>query len=286
MPQGRAGCAGGVVSGKLLVAGGTDWRDGKKVWYDHVDCFDPVANRWTCIAPLPAARGDAPAAVLDDVLYIFGGGTDSLPVNSVLAFRDGTWGVRTEMALPVARRSSAVAVLDRTFFLFGGLAGIGTDYASATSTFWAYRAGHGWESLPAPPGVARFNIAIGAVAGRIVVAGGCSAVAGGVQNLDEIFSYDPAKRTWSLVGRLPVPNRGASGLVVGDRLIYFGGYTDKFETTVWSIDPVAGRVESAGLLPCALADTRFVRIGKSIFGATGENGIKMRFAGTLEASLT
>ena len=120
-----------------------------------------------------------------------------------------------------------------------------------------------------------------------VSAGGCSAAAGGsVQNLDDIFAYDPRTRTWALVGKLPVPSRGANGLAPGDRLLYFGGYTDKFETGVLSIEPVSGRVEAIGQLPCGLADTRFLRVGTSIFGLTGEDGVKMRFSRTIEASLS
>ena len=279
----RAGCAVAAVGGKLVVAGGTYWRDGKKFWSADVTRFDPAVNQWETVAPLPQAHGDAPAAVLDDTLYVFGGGADGMPVDTVFAFQDNRWGVRPKMVLPAPRRSSAVAVIGQTFFLLGGLAGTWTDYASVAPTFWAYESNRGWQSLPYLPGATRFNAAIGVVAGNLIVAGGCSAIGGKVQNLDEIFSFDPRSRAWSLLGRLPVPSRGASGLGDGNRLLYFGGYTDKFETAIWSIDPASGLVELAGQLPCGLADTRFARIGASIIGATGENGVKMRFAGTIEA---
>lgn len=280
----RAGCAVAAVGGKLLVAGGTYWREGKKFWCADVTRFDPSANRWETVAPLPQARGDAPAAVLGDTLYVFGGGADGMPVNTVFAFQNDRWSVRPEIVLPAPRRSFSVVVIGQTFFLFGGMAGIWTDYGSVASTFWAYEANRGWWSLPYLPGTTRFNVAIGVVDGRIIVAGGCSAIDGQVRNLDEIFSYDPDSRSWTLIGRLSVASRGASGLADGNRLFYFGGYTDKFETAIWSIDPASGWVKAAGQLPCGLADTRFARIGTSIIGATGENGIKMRFAGTIEAS--
>ena len=285
MQVARAGCATGVLGGKLIAAGGTYWRDGKKFWCADVDIFDPAANRWEPTAPMPQPHGDAPAAVLGDTCYVFGGGADGLPSHSVVAYQAGNWSVRPEMALPAPRRSSIVAVLDQTFYLLGGIAGTWTDFASITPTFWSYTSGRGWQSLPSLPGVTRFNTAVGAVGGRIIVAGGCSASGGQVQNLDDIFAYEPKTQTWALVGKLPVPSRGATGLSDGDRLIYFGGYTDKFEATIWSIDPVSGQVEAAGQLPCGLADTRFLRTGSSVYGLTGENGIKMRFPGTIEASL-
>lgn len=286
MQLARAGCATGVVGGKLIIAGGTYWRDGKKYWCADVDLFDPAANRWDSAAPMPQPHGDAPAAALGDTFHVLGGGADGLPTATVLAFKGGAWSVRPEMTLPAPRRSSAAAVLDQTVYLFGGLAGTGTDFASSTSTFWSYEAGRGWQSLPSLPGTTRFNTAVGAVGGRIIVAGGCAAVAAGqVQNLDDIFAYDPRTRTWSLAGKLPVPSRGAHGLAHGDRLLYFGGYTDKFETGVLSIDPASGRVEAIGQLPCGLADTRFLRLGSSIFGLTGEDGVKRRFSRTIEASL-
>lgn len=283
LPLPRAGCATGVLDGQLIVAGGTYWIDGKKYWCDRVDWFDAAANRWESLAALPMPRGDAPTAVVGETLYVLGGGGDGPAVASVLAYENEKWSTPDAMTLPAPRRSSATAVVGDTIFLFGGLAGTGTDFASLTSTVWAKPAKGRWEVRAPLPGPARFGAAIGAVNGVILLAGGCTVSAGQVINLDDILAYDPERDSWWTLGRLPQPLRGACGVVDGEHLLVIGGYTDRFLKQILRLDATSGRVEIAGELPVALADTRFHRVGSRILGATGENGIKQRFPGMLIA---
>jgi hypothetical protein len=74
-------------------------------------------------------------------------------------------------------------------------------------------------------------------------------------------------------------------LVIGDQLVVFGGYTDKFLTQIISVDPLSGQTQIVGELPTGLADTRFHILGREVIGVTGENGIKMRYPDTISASL-
>lgn len=283
LPLPRAGCAAGVVDGKLLVAGGTYWRDGRKFWCEQVDSFDPRANRWEAAAPLPHPRGDAAAVALADTLYVFGGGTDGTAESSAWSFQRGAWQPRPELNLPAPRRSSATVVLAGTIYLLGGLAGKGTEFDTATSTVWSAKPRAGWESQAPMPGPVRFGAAVGGVDGRIIVAGGCTPENGAVRNLDDILAYHPATNEWSVLGRLPVPSRGACGLVEGNRFLVIGGYTDKFESGILDLNPRTGETSLVGQLPTGLADTRFLGVGGRIVGVTGENGIKMRFPGTIES---
>ncbi|MEO6246305.1 MAG: hypothetical protein ABIQ12_12800 [Opitutaceae bacterium] len=286
LPLPRAGCATGVVAGRILVAGGTYWRDGKKFWSERTDAFDPLTNRWYSVAPLPQPRGDAAALAHAGALYVFGGGADGAAESSAWIFQHDSWHALLAMKLPAPRRSAAIVAFGGAMYLLGGLSGTGTDFASATPTLWAAKPGHAWEARAPMPGPVRFGAAVGALAGRIVVVGGCTPEKGSVRNLDEIFAYDPAADAWSALGRLPVPVRGACGLVAEGRFLLIGGYTDKFETTIFSLDPQSGAASVAGRLPTGLADTRFQQLGAHVIGVSGENGIKMRFAGTIESGAT
>lgn len=280
----RAGCAVGVLSGELIVAGGTYWRDGRKFWCEQVDGFDPRTNRWTARTPIPRPCGDAGAVAHDETLYIFGGGTDGVAESTVWALHDKKWSALSHLTLPAPRRSSGVAVVEGTFYLLGGLAGTGSDFGSATTTVWAAKPTGPWAVRAPMPGPARFNTSVATVGDRIIVAGGCTPENGVVRNLDEILAYDPRQDEWTLLGRLPFANRAAAGLADGDGLMMFGGYTDKFEDGIFRYDVPSGEVRSVGRLPVALAGPHFLRVGTQILGATGENGIKMRFPGLLASA--
>lgn len=281
MPLPRAGCAVGVLHGRVYVAGGTYWKNGQKFWCDRADSFDPVANTWTAHAPVPRLAGDAAGVVADGKFAVLGGGAAGVGLAEVWAFDGKSW--LPWPALPAPRRSCAAVLHDGTIFVLGGLAGNGTQFDTATSTVWRARPGEAWTACAPLPDPIRFNLAVGSVAGRLVVAGGCTPIAGGVRNLDEILAYDAQADRWSVAGHLPFACRGAAGVADGDRLLIVGGYTDRFITDILAFDPASGTVSPAGSIPVGLADTRFVRVADRVVGVTGEDGVKHRFPDTLLA---
>jgi N-acetylneuraminic acid mutarotase len=84
-PNVHVGGAGGVINGKFYVAGGRR-RDGRDS--DQLDVYDPVANTWSTLAPMPTARSGMAAAVLGGKLYVIGHGNvePGEPQNQVEAY--------------------------------------------------------------------------------------------------------------------------------------------------------------------------------------------------------
>ena len=76
IPLPRSGYVAGVLSGRLLLAGGTYWEGAQKCWTARTDFFDPERNVWEAGPDLPAARADAACAVHAGSLYVFGGSAD------------------------------------------------------------------------------------------------------------------------------------------------------------------------------------------------------------------
>ncbi|HRI80864.1 MAG TPA: kelch repeat-containing protein [Opitutaceae bacterium] len=283
-PLPRAGCAVGVIGGELLVAGGTYWRDGRKFWSERVDAFDLALNLWMPRAALPRPHGDAAALTHDGALYVFGGGAEGGAGVMTWVLRNNHWSRLDNLTLPAPRRSSSVAVVDGNFYLLGGLSGTGADFASATSTVWAAAPDGRWEPRSPMPGPPRFNLSVGVVGGRVLVAGGCTPENDVVRNLDEILAYDPAADAWTQLGSLPRALRAAGGLADAGGLLIFGGYTDRFETEIFRYDATNHSVEIIGRLPEGLAGGHFLRLGRYIIGLTGENGIKQRFPRLIHAT--
>lgn len=75
---------------KLYLFGGTNGY----IWFNDVWCYDPDTNSWSelpCIGYIPASREGHAAALVDDVMYIFGGRSDDgADLGDLAAFRIST----------------------------------------------------------------------------------------------------------------------------------------------------------------------------------------------------
>uniref|UniRef100_A0A3P9I0W4 Kelch-like family member 22 n=2 Tax=Oryzias latipes TaxID=8090 RepID=A0A3P9I0W4_ORYLA len=62
-----------AVNGRIYVIGGSNHERGYRRDVNKVACFDPAANSWTLVAPLPSGHGEPGIAVLDCRIYVLGG---------------------------------------------------------------------------------------------------------------------------------------------------------------------------------------------------------------------
>jgi hypothetical protein len=51
--------------------------------------------------------------------------------------------------------------------------------------------------------------------------------------LRNVEAYDPATNKWTSLAPLPAGRSSGIGAVFGDKLIFNGGYSGKFETQTW-----------------------------------------------------
>src|ERR1700712_934338 len=116
-PLPRAGCTAGVLGGKIIIAGGTYWRDGQKYWSDQVASFDPQTNGWSPGASLPWAHGDAAAVTCGERFYMVGGGAEGLPIADVWSYYGEAWHLEPSMKLPAPRRTAIATTLDDTLYV-------------------------------------------------------------------------------------------------------------------------------------------------------------------------
>ncbi|XP_071390013.1 kelch-like protein 22 [Centroberyx affinis] len=61
------------VNGQVYVIGGSNDERGYRRDVLKVACFNPAANSWSLMSPLPAGHGEPGVAVLDSRIYILGG---------------------------------------------------------------------------------------------------------------------------------------------------------------------------------------------------------------------
>jgi N-acetylneuraminate epimerase len=287
MPLPRTGYVTGVVGGKLLVAGGTYWKDQKKLWSDRADFFDPARDTWEPAPPLPTPLADAASVTVNDTIYAFGGSSGEALTGDGWQFRTNTW-IRFKTPLPAARQYIAGAVIGRAIYVVGGLTRF-SDYASASSTVWRLeldRTGGGqWQELAPLPGPGRFTFAMAAAGGRLFVFGGVTSEEGKLRNLDDGYVFDPRSNAWLPLFDAPAPRRAWKAVAYGGRILLLGGYGDDFTSEVLEFDTASEEYRPCGRLPHPIADMPFTFVGGRLIGTGGESAHMVRGPWTFEGNI-
>jgi hypothetical protein len=172
----------------------------------------------TVVGQLPRARSDLSAVTLGNTAYLIGGYDGATYDARVLATSDGRR-FRTVARLPVPVRYAAVAGEGNRIWVFGGQTPAGLTSVVqrvSLSTGRAAVVGH----LPSP----LFGAAGLTLGGRIFIAGGQVAGQGArLETVRTVLAYNPARRTLSLAGKLPVRLANSAAAVIGGTGFLIGG---------------------------------------------------------------
>jgi len=214
-----------------------------------VDRFDPSANRWTKLAPLPGPRvGAAGVSHPGRGFFVLGGSTgpgpcDS-PTNTVLRFDDrtGTWAPAGTLIVP--RSAAGAARIGRYIYLFGGCIEGGAALDNVER--FDVRTGSSIVLPVTMPGGERNGPAAAARGGQIHVTGGRSSFGSDPQPNHIIFRPQARQNTGTFAEGPQMPNhcvgdvaegRSAHGLVShGGRLFAVAGSCESGPTTLSNLD--------------------------------------------------
>jgi N-acetylneuraminic acid mutarotase len=236
-------------NGKIYSFGGFVLPSGPPSWVtiDNSWEYDPATDAWKALAPMPTKRGAAHAAVVNNKIYVIGGGVavgdatgihPARPHKSTGAVEEydpatNTWRERTPMPLP--RNHATAAAVNGKVYVIGGRVGGGfitggssnvdvvEEYDPAKDTWGAPRA-----KMPS----ARSAIASGVFGGRIYVTGGEGQDAQRMWTFRSLEAYDPATNSWHVLPSLPVSRHGLAGAVIGNRLHIVSGAVQSAGTGV------------------------------------------------------
>ena len=229
--------------GKIYAFGGFVYpASGPAAWVpvDNAWEYDPAADSWKALAPMPTRRGSPVAAVVADKIYVIGGATlpvgstetavhparPHLSVGSVEEYDPAanTWRPRTSM--PTARNHATAGVVNGKIYVIGGRVGtafitsgssnidVVEEYDPATDAWGAPRA-----RMPS----ARSAMASGVYNGRIYVTGGEGQDTQRMYTFRALEAYDPASNAWAILPSMPVSRHGLAGAVAGNRLHMVSG---------------------------------------------------------------
>ena len=246
MPRSAHHAAIATANGKLYVIGGFvppkdtqiptggAWEPIADVWE-----YDPAADSWKSLAPLPTKRGAAVAVEVAGKIYVIGGATtvaDSkdpyftffgpslvLTTNEVFDPATNKWESRRPMS--VARNHAYAAAVNGKIYVIGGrtghafiLSATNTDVVeeySPVSDMWSAPK----ERMPTP----RSGGAWGTDGRRIYVAGGEVTTKELVGAFRAVEAYEPATNSWISLPPMPMPRHGIAGAVIGNEFHLVSG---------------------------------------------------------------
>ena len=220
---------------KLPEAGAPAWDPLDNAWE-----YDPAADTWKALAPMPTKRGAAGAAVANGKIYVVGGAT-SLP------------GV-TENGIHPTRAHNVLATVE--------------EYDPATNSWRARR----------PMLVARNHHAVAGVGDKIYAIGGrigAAFISGGSNNIDLVEMYDPATDAWSVRDKMPT-RRSAIGAVVWNGKIFVPGgeFQDRRELAAFRAvemyDPAVNRWQIMPSMPHPRHGLGIGVIGNRLYAVSGD----------------
>jgi N-acetylneuraminic acid mutarotase len=199
---------------------------------EHAWEYDPDADSWKAIAPLPTKLGAAAATVVNGKIFVVGGGghperaTGRTPsawdphCSSGLVYQydpaTDRYEQRASMLIP--RNHHRMEEVNGRIYVIGGRIGSSTtrfanmidlveEYDPATDT---------WDPAKARMRNARSSMTSGVRDGLIYVAGGAGAPA--------VEAYDPAADKWTQVAQMRVARQGAGGAIIGNRFHIVSGH--------------------------------------------------------------
>jgi N-acetylneuraminic acid mutarotase len=230
------------IGGKIYVVGGFRLPDsGPAAWQpiDNVWEYDPAADSWKALAPLPTKRGSANAVVVSGKIYVIGGAGlhpgsketvvhptrphRALDTNEVYDPVTNRWEARS--AMPTARNHAAAAAVGSRIYVIGGRIGSAfISRASNTDVVEMYDpATDQWGPLLAAMPTARSAGSWGVFRDRIYVAGGEQRTPEFQKTFRAVEAYDPAGNRWTILPPMDFPRHGMAGDIIDGKFHLVSG---------------------------------------------------------------
>jgi N-acetylneuraminic acid mutarotase len=287
LPVGVVGVAAGMAGDRLVVAGGTYWKDGVKTWSQRADRYDPKANRWEAVAPPPRPLAYAASLGGPEGLEVFGGNDSTGNYRECLVLDPEGKQWRANGSLPADLLMAGAARMAGTVYLAGGCADA-ADFSTCTDAVWARQGAAGWKRAGAVPSGKVAMAATVSAGGRLWMFGGAHFdAAKTLHNRAEAWSWDPASGKWTALRPLPQAARGIAAVVYGRFVLLLGGYTDTFLDSVLAYDTERDTYTPWTPLPHAVLLPGVGLQGRTLLLAGGEDQPKHRsaraFSGLLPA---
>ena len=242
-PVGYAGMFGGVLQGRLVTGGGSQWDkpgwlNGTKGYSDRIFALADPAGKWTELpVKAPFKGGYFASAATPEAIYLAGGIDPTGCRRSVFKLQAQGEGLGFERLpdLPQPVGYGAAAIANGRLYVIGGMDS--PDAKSARVETWslalaASSTGEGWRREADFPGTGVFVASAASDGGQVYVFGGMEFTATGKYAPSaHAYRLNAAVGKWEQLPDLPEPRVGGTnpGRVLADgRMFLVGGYAEIF----------------------------------------------------------
>ena len=279
-----------VMGGRIYVAGGL--RNPNSDYSAHFERYDPEADAWTWLSPLPEARHHITLSAVRGLLYGVGGFSGGFPLwqaqPTVFVYDPASNAWSRGADLPTGRAEGIAAVVNDKLYLIGGrvratpearhfndhVDSVRNEMFDPATGKWSAR-----KNAPTP----RNSAASAVIDGKIYVVGGRRFEKnpdGSARqvNVPTLEVYDPALDRWETRAPMPQAQGGLAATSAGGKLYVFGGEQwvpdKKVFAESWVYDPGQDRWEALPPLPTPRHGLGAAAIGKRIhvFGGATHTG--------------
>ena len=226
--------------GKIYMFGGYLYPE-PGAWQpvDNSWVYDPAADTWKALAPMPGKRGSAIAEQVGGKIYVIGGATTnpgsketavfanrparSVGTNEVYDPATNKW--ETRQSMPTARNHAFAGAVNGKIYVIGGR--IGSPFITVSTNVDIVEeydpAEDQWGPLKARMPTPRSGGGWATYQGKIYVAGGELQMREITPAFRALEAYDAASNTWSILPSMPVPRHGVAGAFLGNKLHLVSG---------------------------------------------------------------
>jgi outer membrane protein assembly factor BamB len=242
----------------VTLLGGLDSSDASRTTVQRLE-----SGRATTVGALQAPVHDAAAVSIGSDVYLFGGGSESSSVPSIIRVDPSTGSNQPAGSLPNPSSDLSAAAVGGTAYLVGGFTG-----QAPLDTILAWRPGIQPKVVGRLPEPLRYA-AVTAVGEKVLIAGGDAPNGPSRQ----VLEFDPKTGQVSRLATLPHPLSHASAATLGRFPYLIGGLGANGAPTreILSVNPGTGAIGPAGQIPQALSDMTVAAFANSIMLAGGRS---------------
>jgi hypothetical protein len=284
-PIGGGACA--VVGDRIIMAGGTNWPGGQKIWVRKVRVFDVATSTWSDVGDMPLPRAYGVHGVWNGALVVAGGSDGTQTHRDLWRFPNAADGDPPKSGVPQVYAGGGILGVE---LILAGGGPDANDLGGLESTVTALNLETGLaRQLPPMPGAASGILGSAVCGGRLCLFGGArwDAETKAVVNLALTRVFSGQTGGWKLGAAFPHEARGLNAVALDDRHVYVGGgfrtSPEGFSDEAFVYDVERDHFAPAARLPLA-GMTSLVIHGDSVYCLGGEDRKQHRSDGFWRAA--